>query len=149
MILDLIDEAATFELGGQLQRVLDRGMVVFLHGQLGAGKTTLVRAYLRAAGFRGAVKSPTFTLVEEYRLGEITVYHFDLYRLASADELEWLGFRDYLTGDSLCFIEWPERGHGGLPAPDIDITLCLTDRGRNAVLKAASAEGLAALRRIS
>jgi tRNA threonylcarbamoyladenosine biosynthesis protein TsaE len=95
------------------------------------GKTTLVRGFLRAAGFTGAVKSPTFTLVEEYSLDERKIFHFDLYRLNDPEELEWMGIRDYFIPNSLCFIEWAERGAGFLPIPDAIISLTVQDLGRN------------------
>ncbi|MCU0734013.1 MAG: tRNA (adenosine(37)-N6)-threonylcarbamoyltransferase complex ATPase subunit type 1 TsaE [Methylotetracoccus sp.] len=141
----LADEAATLELGRRLFGVLTPGMIVFLRGDLGAGKTTLVRGFLRAAGFQGPVKSPTFTVVEEYVLDTSTVYHFDLYRLTSAEELEWLGFRDYLRDDSLCFIEWPERGEGALPHPDLDLRLTPDGSSRIALLVASRPAGARAL----
>ena len=141
MTRHLADEAATLDLGRALFRSLAPGSVIFLHGNLGAGKTTLVRGFLRAAGYHGPAKSPTFTLVEEYRLASLAVYHFDLYRLQSAEELECLGFRDYLRADALCFIEWPEHGEGALPLPDLTITLEISGPGRLATLSAASASG--------
>ncbi len=116
-------EADTLAIAARLSHTFTAGHLVFLHGDLGAGKTTFVRGYLRAMGYEGAVKSPTFTLVEEYPLANVTVYHFDLYRLSHPEELEALGIRDYLTPDSLCFIEWPERGRGVLPVADFNIRL--------------------------
>lgn len=147
MIRLLADERETLELGRDLHDVLPPGTLVFLHGDLGAGKTTLVRGFLRAAGFAGTVKSPTFTIVEEYHLVTCTVHHFDLYRLASPDELEWLGFRDYLRGDAICFIEWPERAGALLPIPDLELTLRFTDPGRSAELAAPGSSGLELLYR--
>jgi tRNA threonylcarbamoyladenosine biosynthesis protein TsaE len=135
--LFLPDEAATLALGRRLFELLKPGSLMFLRGTLGAGKTTLVRGLLRAAGHAGAVKSPTFTLVEEYALPALTLYHFDLYRLSSPDELEWFGFRDYLRSDSLCLIEWPERGGDILPAPDLSIQLALDLPGRSATIETA------------
>lgn len=132
----LPDEDATLTLGRRLFGVMQPGFVVFLHGDLGAGKTTLVRGILRAAGHHGAVKSPTFTLVEEYALGSLTIYHFDLYRLTSPEELDWFGFRDYVRGDSLCLIEWPERGGEALPEPALCIELSVQWPGRSASIQA-------------
>jgi len=141
VIRPLADEAATLALGSALFGHLPPGSVVFLHGNLGAGKTTLVRGFLRAAGYQGPVKSPTFTLVEEYQLPRCAVFHFDLYRLKGPDELEWMGFRDYLLGEALCFIEWPERGEGYLPTPDLIISLAIEETGRTATLSAATGNG--------
>lgn len=138
MRIYLADEAATLVLGAALLGLLKPGSVVFLHGDLGAGKTTLVRGLLRAAGHQGAVKSPTFTLVEEYSLHDLTLYHFDLYRLASPDELEWFGFRDYLRSDSICLIEWPERGGDALPPPDLSLELTVQLPGRVATVEAGT-----------
>ncbi|UZR29684.1 tRNA (adenosine(37)-N6)-threonylcarbamoyltransferase complex ATPase subunit type 1 TsaE [Methylococcus mesophilus] len=130
MIVYLPDEEATLAFAARLQTTLPPGYVVFLHGNLGAGKTTLVRGYLRAAGYQGTVKSPTYTLVEEYALADRTVYHFDLYRLNDPEELEWMGIRDYFRPDSLCFVEWPEKGEGFLPPPDLEIDLEPENTGR-------------------
>ena len=110
-------------LGAALARAGLAGGVVFLAGELGTGKTTLVRGFLRAAGVSGTIRSPTFTLVEEYRIGAMTVTHYDLYRLSGPEELEYLGLRDHLAAGSLCFFEWPERGAGVLPRPLLDIRL--------------------------
>lgn len=134
----LADEAATVQLGQQLAAAIGAGGVVFLEGDLGAGKTTFSRGLIRALGHTGAVKSPTFTVVEPYELGERAVYHFDLYRLADPEELEFLGFRDYLRDNSLCLIEWPSKGVGVLPKPDLVITIALDNQARQATLTAHS-----------
>lgn len=124
------DEAATVALGAKLAANIPMGAVVFLHGQLGAGKTTLVRGCLRAYGFEGAVKSPTYTLVEPYVLGDKEIYHFDLYRLGEPEELEFMGIRDYFHDNSICFIEWPERGEGMLPSADVEVEIEVGAEGR-------------------
>ncbi len=111
-------------------KALPKKCVVFLHGQLGAGKTTLVRGILRAAGHKGAVKSPTYTLVEEYDIASKKIFHFDLYRLEDPEELEMIGIRDYFEEDCLLFIEWPERGQDFLPEADFMLSLSIQAQGR-------------------
>jgi tRNA threonylcarbamoyladenosine biosynthesis protein TsaE len=110
-------------LGAALMAALPKSCVIFLQGQLGAGKTTLVRSMLRAAGYQGAVKSPTYTLVEEYNIKGQKIFHFDLYRIADPEELEFMGIRDYMTEEALCFIEWAELGADFLPQPDLILNL--------------------------
>ena len=114
---------ATEQLGAELFKSVPSKCLIFLQGDLGAGKTTMVRGFLRAAGYSGTVKSPTYTLVEEYVIGGRKIFHFDLYRVVDPEELEWIGIRDYFDQDSVCFIEWPDKGKGFLPNPDIIITL--------------------------
>jgi tRNA threonylcarbamoyladenosine biosynthesis protein TsaE len=126
----LPDHEATERFGAELYPILPAKCLVFLHGELGAGKTTLVRGFLRAAGHQGAVKSPTYNLVEEYNLDGKIIYHFDLYRLNDPEELEWVGINDYLAQDAVCFIEWPEHGKEILPQPDIIIELTQKNEGR-------------------
>ncbi|SHF78844.1 tRNA threonylcarbamoyladenosine biosynthesis protein TsaE [Microbulbifer donghaiensis] len=148
--LNLVDEDATVAAGEALGRAclaagMHSGLTLFLHGQLGAGKTTFCRGVLRAFGHRGAVKSPTYTLVEPYDLGEQRVYHFDLYRLGDAEELEFMGVRDYFAPHSLSLVEWSERGAGVLPEPDLELELEVLDRGRQLQLVAHSRPGAAVL----
>lgn len=137
----LADEAATVALGKLLGQTLGERALVFLEGELGAGKTTLTRGILRSAGFDGAVKSPTYTLVEPYELPSKLIYHFDLYRLSDPEELEYLGFRDYLTAPALVLVEWPSKGAGLLPQSDISVRLQIDGRGRCAYLAAGSDQG--------
>jgi tRNA threonylcarbamoyladenosine biosynthesis protein TsaE len=127
---------ATEQFGAELYHSLPSKCLVFLHGELGAGKTTLVRGYLRAAGYTGTVKSPTYNLVEEYTVAGKLIYHFDLYRLNDPEELEWIGINDYFTQDCVCFIEWPDNGKGFLPTPDNVITLTVIASGRLVEMKA-------------
>ncbi|MFM8443388.1 MAG: tRNA (adenosine(37)-N6)-threonylcarbamoyltransferase complex ATPase subunit type 1 TsaE [Methylococcus sp.] len=140
--IELPDEASTLRLARAIMSRLAPGGLIFLRGSLGAGKTCFVRGCLRQAGYQGAVKSPTFTLVEPYSLPGGRVYHFDLYRLNDPEELEWMGIRDYLESEAICFMEWPERGEGCLPRPDLDIDLQYAGSGRRATLRGVSPRGV-------
>lgn len=125
----LANEAATLTLGAQLA-TLPCPQVVYLHGDLGAGKTTLVRGTLRALGYEGAVRSPTYTLLERYELGGKVIVHFDLYRLADPEELHALGLRELLEEAAMLFFEWPERGEGLLPPATLTLRFDLEGDGR-------------------
>lgn len=146
--LEAFGEDAMVALGAQMGRLLPAG-VVFLEGDLGAGKTTLTRGMLAAFGHSGAVKSPTYTLVEPYELNGRRVYHFDLYRLGEPEELEYMGIRDYFDLQALCIVEWPARGEGFLPVPDLRVKVAVIKRdnriGRGLQLQAGSPAGAALL----
>ena len=135
----------TESLGTRLADTVPAGCVVYLCGELGTGKTTLVRGFLHAAGHPGPVRSPTYTLVEPYALEDRQIVHVDLYRLTDPEELEFLGLRDFLDGRTVLLVEWPERGRGVLPAADLTIELQYAGTGRRCRLRADSARGKAAL----
>jgi tRNA threonylcarbamoyladenosine biosynthesis protein TsaE len=148
----LHDEAGTIALGAALARALTPGLALYLHGDLGAGKTTLTRALLHAAGYSGHVKSPTYTLAEPYRVHiggrDIDLIHFDLYRIASAEEFLDAGFREHFNDDTICIVEWPENAGSVLPAADINLFLKLCGHGREVELHALSDQGLQCLDRL-
>lgn len=137
----LPDEDATLALGAALARGLEPGLVVFLHGELGAGKTTLVRGALRGLGYAGRVKSPTYTLVELYEVSRLNLHHFDFYRFHDPREWSEAGFRDTFDGLRVSLVEWPERAEGLLPPPDVEITLHIQDSGRLATIAARTPAG--------
>ena len=149
LVRNLADEAATQAVGAALGTALAPGAVAHLSGELGTGKTTLVRACLRALGFEDRVKSPTYTLVEPYELSKLSLYHFDFYRLT--EPREWLdaGFRDYFDGTAVCLVEWPERAGPQLPAPDLHLRLEHLPQGRLLKAEASSEMGERLLRSIS
>jgi len=140
--LEVADEVETMALGRRVSKFIKPGLVVTLQGDLGAGKTTLSRGILQGLGHIGNVKSPTYTLVESYELELGSVYHFDLYRMVDAEELEYMGFADYLSDAALCLIEWPERGEGFLPLADVSISIDQSGQGRCVTLRAQSMAGL-------
>ena len=128
-------------LGGKVAQYSPPGFKLFLQGELGAGKTTFVRGFLRQFGYKGAVKSPTYTLVEPYSFVEKPVYHFDLYRLNSPDELENIGLRDYFDTAALCLVEWPEKAGTRLGKPDLLIQFEFLETGRKLVFEAKTCTG--------
>lgn len=125
----------TEEFGAKLFHSLPEKCVIFLVGDLGAGKTTLVRGFMREAGHTGTVKSPTYNIVEEYQLNKRLFFHFDLYRIIDPEELEWIGITDYLQEKSTCFFEWPEKGQGHLSEPDLIISMTTIEKGRKLVIE--------------
>lgn len=141
--LYLADEQAMSDFGARIARITQGHGLIFLEGNLGMGKTTLSRGIIRGLGHVGAVKSPTFTLVEPYEIGEIRAFHFDLYRLVDPEELEFLGIRDYFEDDALCLIEWPDKGAGFLPKPDLTITISPQDSGRSLKILSQGSRGKA------
>jgi tRNA threonylcarbamoyladenosine biosynthesis protein TsaE len=153
----LADESATARLGAALARAIEseaaaittHGLVVALAGDLGVGKTSVVRAMLRALGVTGAVRSPTFTLLEPYVVSSLNFYHFDFYRLADPEEFSFAGFRDMFGPAAVCLIEWPDKAAGHLPAADLQIALRVAGQGRHANLTAATELGAACLDRIT
>ena len=149
MSLFVPDAGAMDALGIQLSDPASWRGVVWLQGDLGAGKTTLVRSLLRGLGYAGRVKSPTYTLLEPYELDDRMVYHLDLYRLAAPDELEWLGIRDLLTDNDLLLVEWPERGQGVLPEPDLDLVIAYAGEGRRLSARVTTERGARMLASLS
>jgi len=142
LTLQLPDESATLALGAQLASYCPQQQFsIYLEGELGAGKTTLVRGLLHELGHQGKVKSPTYTLVERYKTTHKIIYHFDLYRLLSPEELDYLGLDDYFQDHNLCLIEWAQQGEGYLPTPDMELKLIYNGKQRIAQLIPLSAAG--------
>ncbi|MDD5241131.1 MAG: tRNA (adenosine(37)-N6)-threonylcarbamoyltransferase complex ATPase subunit type 1 TsaE [Sulfuricella sp.] len=137
----LADEDATDAFGTALAALLKPGLMITLGGDLGAGKTALVRAMLRALGYKGKVKSPTYTLVEHYVVSSLYLYHFDFYRFNDPDEWHEAGFREYFNENSVCLVEWPEKAGDLLPSPDIKISLDVLETGRDVTVEAGSEKG--------
>jgi len=135
-------------LGAKLAKICGDSLYIYLHGELGAGKTTLVRGFLRGLGYPSLVKSPTYTLVEYYEINSQKVAHFDLYRLTTARELETLGVRDYFVAGMICLVEWPERAAGLLPPADVLIKIAINHHERLVNLQAFSARGCKVLSKL-
>ncbi len=137
----LPDEAATLAFGAELACALVPGLVIYLQGDLGAGKTTLVRGMLRGLGYAGKVKSPTYTLLELYTVSKLSLYHFDFYRFTDPHEWADAGFREYFNPDTVCLVEWPEKAGEFLPVPDVRIALSVGDGGRSLQINAETEAG--------
>lgn len=144
----LRDADETVAMGEKLASLIDAGAVIYLHGDLGAGKTTLTRGVVQGFGHQGKVKSPTYALVEPYELETQNIYHFDLYRLADPEELEFMGIRDYFENNSVCLIEWPEKGIGMLAQADLDITMEYIESARQITIAANTDNGLAIIKKL-
>ncbi len=149
----LADEAATQALGKRLALHLQAGLSIYLHGDLGAGKTALTRAMLHAAGHQGHVKSPTYNLVETYTVqlhGQaVNILHFDLYRMTSPEEFLEAGFREEFNDSTICIVEWPKKADGILPPADLNIFLSVAGEGRKVELQALSDKGNACLAKLN
>ncbi len=137
----LANEEATESLASQIAKRCTQHTVVYLSGDLGAGKTSFSRGFIRGLGFDGRVKSPTYTLVEPYEISNWRVFHFDLYRLADPEELEFMGIRDYFEPDCLCLVEWPDKGAQLLASADLAINIEFEDQGRRITLQALTQNG--------
>ena len=146
--MHLPDEASTRALGARLARVIMPGLLLYLHGDLGSGKTTFARGLLRGLGYTGRVKSPTYTLVELYTVSRLNLYHFDFYRFRNPKEWRDAGFNEYFNGASVCLVEWPEKAGGLLPVADLDIALGFAGNGRDLSIRAGSESGNACLNRL-
>jgi len=145
----LADEAATIAYGQRLAKAIDSKGLLTLSGNLGSGKTTLCRGLIQSYGHSGAVKSPTYTLVEPYEIGDKRIYHFDLYRMEDPEELEFIGLWDYLTQEALIIIEWPEKAFGVLPPADLAIQLEQQEKGRKITCSSNTSLGEAVLEKLA
>ena len=137
---NLADETATLALGAEIATILHPGLIIFLHGELGAGKTTLARGILRGLGYQGKVKSPTYNLIELYKISRLYFYHFDLYRFDDPLEWEEAGFREYFNAGSICLVEWPEKAGGLLPTADLQFLIHITETDHRRVEIQANTE---------
>ena len=141
LLVDLLDEQMTLQVAKRFASIISSPLVIGFSGEIGAGKTTFIRAMLRALGIEGGIKSPTYALVESYMINNLHIHHFDLYRIQEEVELEFLGFRDYITNEALCCIEWPERVQCSLDCIDIHLSLTTKGLGREMQIIAKSPRG--------
>ncbi|MGD2119111.1 MAG: tRNA (adenosine(37)-N6)-threonylcarbamoyltransferase complex ATPase subunit type 1 TsaE [Chromatiales bacterium] len=139
--IELAGEQAQEQFGRRLAKACQTGLVFYLIGDLGAGKTTLARGFVRGLGYPGNVKSPTYTLVEQYDIDGIHCFHLDLYRLADPEELEYMGMRDYAGDNDIVLIEWPEKGEGMLPQADVQIEIIHKKNARQLLISAMTQKG--------
>jgi tRNA threonylcarbamoyladenosine biosynthesis protein TsaE len=137
----LESESVTLTFGAEIATILRPGLIIFLRGDLGAGKTTLARGILRGLGHEGKVKSPTYNLVEIYKISRLYFYHFDFYRFTDPIEWEEAGFREYFNENSICLVEWPEKAEKLLPIADIQISFTITGTGRKIEIQAGTEVG--------
>ena len=145
MVINLPTELASEKMAARLSACVLPPLVLTFSGDIGAGKTTLIRAMLRSLGVQSAIKSPTFSLVESYQLADLHIHHFDLYRIHDENELDYIGFRDYFVDNAICCIEWPKRAVSYLDWADLEITLSLKGTGRDMQIHAYSPAGAAIL----
>lgn len=148
MIQVIPTENAMLDFGAKMSEGCTKPAILFLYGDLGAGKTTLVRGFLRGLGYKGAVKSPTYTIVEPYQFEQVSIFHFDLYRVHHPEELEFIGIQDYFNQDAICLIEWPENGGNWLPPPDLSCYIEPYNGGRKLKLLPQSASGEGIIKRL-
>jgi tRNA threonylcarbamoyladenosine biosynthesis protein TsaE len=144
-VIDLPDEHTSEKIAARLAACVVSPLVLTFRGEIGAGKTTLIRALLRCLGVTGAIKSPTFSLIESYQTRHLQIHHFDLYRVHDASELDYIGFRDYFSDETVCCVEWPERAGHGLEHVDVEFSLDFKGNGREMHARACSLAGISLL----
>lgn len=147
--IQLPDESATKQVAGVLSQCCDEAVTIYFVGNLGAGKTTFIRGFLRGLNYEGKVKSPTYTLVEPYHINDRDVFHFDLYRLKDPNELEFIGIDDYFHSEAICLLEWPEKGEDKLPSPDLTCYIEPSQSGRLLRIESRSNKGNVVLTRLA